>query len=451
VIDLFLRRVIYPNWPRYIIVAAACFAYAFISSWAGPTWYRAEALLAFKNRSDAEQTNITRIMVNPIPVAFEEEPVEDQYDLATLFYSVNLANRVIGDEFEELYDPKEYDDLTDFYVKFLSRLEYDYDGDKKVVHLAYLYKDPEKAAEFCNRFATAVEQFMQEIVDSSAVTPILLRRLETASAEAETADAEANRIAETYGVPNLVVQPKEWGAAYQTAIERALSSQVRLEAITEALQEVRASRERRDLLEPPVGAPDVTIVQDLVLGALRLRADLLNVTIELGTEVLPEDSARQQQARSELDFLNEYLSSQYKQGLDVETRSLLMRLQVYMAENRLYSARADATLERLERIPRLEAEVRPVLRKANVARTVAFTLQKLANIFGMAEEYGIDPIRLFDPALPPNRPVEPAWNTLMYLLPSALFVATLWFGLVARMLGAADRVARARCLAGEEQ
>ena len=429
----FLRRVVLPNWWRYLVVIAICFGYAFGKSLTGPTWYKAEATLAFKNRPDQLAEDPLRMMMNPLPVAFSEDPIEEQYDIATLLYSVNMANRVLGDELEEAYDPNEYDDLMDFYAKFLSRLSFEYDGDKKIVYLSFTYKTSEKAAEYCNRFAQAVEEFMQEVVDATAITPILLRRLEVAAVEAEVADAEAQRIAEAYGVPNLKEQPKEWGIAYHDAVVRSLQSQVKLEAVQSAIAEIRENRARRDLLDPPIGPPDQTIVQDLVLGALRIRTAMVNVAVALGEESVTEGSDATEALITERDFLNSYLAQQYRQGMDVETRSLVMNLQVYLAQNEMYERRADALLERLERIPRLEAEVRPVLREASVARTVAFTLERMANLLSIAEEYGIDPIRLIDPALPPKRPVEPAWDTLSYLLPAMLFVTTLWFALVVRM------------------
>ncbi len=441
VVSEFLKRVIMPNRWRYLIVIAACLVYVFSQTIFGPKWYRAEATLALKNRPGRAHYSLTRTKVNPLPVFFEEEPIEEQYELVPMIYSVNMANRVLGDEFEEIYESGDYTDLSEFYYRFLSQLGFEYDGDRNIIHLSYIYKDPEQAAKFCNRFADSLEEFMQEIVERSYVSPMLRRRLVIASERADEAEAELHRIAEAYGVPDLMIQPLEWGEAYYEALVRAMYSEVRLQSAIIALRQVRENRERRNLLTEPAGAPDRTIIQDIVLSGLRFRLSMLSTAIALSDEILPEDSGTRLKLTSESEFIREYLEHWYRQGLDVETRTLTMRLQVFMAENYLYKQRAGATYDKLAQLPRLEKEIRPSLRSANLQRAVAFTLDKMASLMEIAEGYGIDPIRLIDRAVPPEKPQQPAWKMLGYLLPTALFMSTLWFALVTRMVGAATRTA----------
>jgi len=440
VIFNFLRLVVIPNWWRYLVLIAACFAYAFALSLSGPTWYRAEATLALKNRPDVEHINITRLASNPLPIFLQEIPIEQQYDCSTLVYSTNLADRVIGDRFDELYDPAEFHGPIDFYEKFLLRLGYDYDGEKNIIKLSYIFKDPERAAEFCNGFARALEQFMAEAVERGHISPILRSRLAEARGDAEIAEEEVRRIAALYDVPDLIHAPKEWVRSYGEALTRSMRSEIRVQAALGALRQIRANRERRNLLEEPAGPPDTTIIRDLVLAGLRFRAAMVNALLSVSEEIVPEESSARQRLRAESASLSALLAEQYHLGLDVESTSILMQLQEYLVQNYLYEARAEAIYSRLEELPRLEAEIRPVIREANIANATVFALEKLSSFLEIGESYGVHPIRLIDPAVAPENPIQPAWRTLTYLIPIALFLATLWFALVARMLRETSRM-----------
>jgi len=435
----FWRRVIGPNLLQYAAVIAACFAYAFGLSLTGPTWYRSEAVLAFKNRRNAEQIDVTRLSQNPLPVSLEEIPVEQQYEMGNLLYSINMANRVIGDRLEELYDPEEYDSLTDFYEKFLMQLEYDYDGDENVLRLAYTYKDPQMASEFCNEFAVALEQFLAEIVGRTRISPILKARATEAREEARVAEAEMNRIADLYDIPDLIEAPREWVKTYTRAQERSYISEAEMQSVLAALMQVRENRRRRNLLEEPGGTPDTTIIQDLILAALRYRLAMANAVLDVsGESVVPQSPARER-LRTESAAISRYLEEQYRLGLDVESTTLLLKLQEHIVENYLYEARAETTYARIEQLPRLEAEIRPAIRAVNVANATVSTLERLSAWAEIGEEYGIDPLRTIDPALVPEKPIQPAWRILAYLLPTMLFLSTLWFSLAGRIIDEAPQ------------
>jgi len=399
----------------------------------GPRWYRAESTLAFKNRRITEHLNITRLTANPLPIFLEETPVEQQYDMGNLLYSVNMAERVIGDRFDELYDPEEYDGVMDFYEKFLMQLGYEYDGELNVLKLWYTYKDPELAKEFCNGFAYNLEQFLREIVEQSKLSTILEARLADARMEAGVAQTEVERISEIYDIPDLLEAPKEWVKAYAEALERSYRSDAETRALFAALAQIRENRERRNLLTEPGPAPDTTVIRDVILAGLRFRLAMVSAMLDVSAETTTPTSPVRQQLQSESDFLSEYIESQYAAGLDVESTTLFLTLQQKIVENYLYSARAETTYERIEQLPMLEAEVRPALRRANIANASVSTLEKMAALVGAGEEYGIDPIRVVDPAVAPMRPLQPAWKMLLYLIPTMLFLATLWFALANRM------------------
>jgi phage gp36-like protein len=437
----FWRRVIGPNLLRYAAVIAACLAYAFGLSLSGPTWYRSEAVLAFKNRTNAEQIDITRLSEQPLPVSLQETPIEQQYEMGNLLYSKNIANRVIGDRLEELYDPEEYDSLTDFYDKFLMQLDYDYDGDENVLRLGYTYKDPQMAAEFCNEFADALEQFLAEMVGQTRISSILKGRADEARGEARVADADMNRIADLYGIPDLIEAPREWVKTYTHALERSYISEAELQSVLAALMQVRENRRSRNLLEEPAGTPDTTIIQDLILAVLRYRLAMVNAVLDVSAESASPQSPARERLRSESAAISGYLEEQYRLGLDVESTTLLLKLQEHIVENYLYEARAEATYARLEQLPRLEAEIRPAIRAVNVANATVSTLENLSAWAEIGEEYGIDPLRTIDPALVPEKPIQPAWRILAYLLPTMLFLSTLWFSVTARIIDEIPRSA----------
>jgi len=429
----FWRRVILKNRWHYLALIAACFAYAFGLSMSGPKWYRAESTLAFKNRRITEHLDIIRLTENPLPLFLEETPVEQQYDMGNLLYSVNMAKRVIGDRFDELYDPEEYDGVLDFYEKFLMQLGYEYDGELNILKVWYTYKDPELAKEFCNGFAHNLEQFLSEIVQQSKLSTSLKARLAQAREEERVAQAEVERISEIYDVPDLIEAPKEWVKTYAEALERSYRAEAETQALLAALMQVRETRERRNLLTEPGSPPDTTVIRDIILAGLRFRLAMVSAMLEVSGETTTPMASVREQLQAESDFLSDYLATQYVLGLDVESSTLFLALQEKIVENYLYDARAEATYTRLEQLPRLEAEIRPAIRAANVATASVSTLEKMSAFVEVGEEYGIDPIRVIDPALAPTHPIQPAWKTLTYLLPTMLFLATLWFALAERM------------------
>ena len=431
----FWRRVVLPNRWRYLIVIAACFVYAFGLAYTQPRWYKAEATLVFKNRTMSEQLDATRLSTNPLPIFLEEAPIEQTYDLTNLIYSINLAKRVIGDRFDELYDPAEFNGLIDFYEKFLMQAGFEYDGDKNVVRLSYTWKDPELAAEFCNAFADRLEDFMYEQVQKTYVSPMLRARLESAREDAKVAEEEVKRISELYGVPDLLESPKEWIKTYAESVARSYKSEAEVKSILAALRQIRETKRQRNLLEDePRGAPDTTISKDLITAGLRFRLSLLKAISNVSSETAVEGTPARERIASEIAAIEDYLSKQYTYGIDVESKSLLIMLQEKMVENYLYQARADATYSRLESLPMLEKEVRPSIRAANVANGTVAALERLSSLVEVGEEYGIHPIRVIDPAVAPEKPIPMGWNTLMYVLPTMLFLATLWFALTVRLV-----------------
>jgi len=431
----FYRRVIFPNRWRYAAVVAACLVYSFGLALLQPPWYKAEATLAFKNRSMSEQLADTRMSSNPLAIFLEEAPIEQTYELANFVYSVNMANRVIGDRFDELYDPAEYDGLIDFYSKFLEGLGFEYDGELNVVKLSYTYDDPELAAEFCNGFATGLEDFMMERVESTQLSPMLRARLITAREDAIVAEDEVHRVADLYGIPDLLQTPRGWMKSYAEAQERSYKSEAEMRMVLAALKTIREQGSQRDLLkEVPSGVPDTTIMQDLLLGALRFRLALLKAVSNVSGETVAEGSAVESQLAEEIGFLEEYLTEQYRYGLDVEEESLLVMLDETIIKNYLNQAHADMTYERLESLPSLEAEVRPVIRASNVATGTVATIERLLSMVEIGEEHGMEPVKVIDAAEVPYKPLILGWGTLAHVLPTMLFLATLWFALAVRLI-----------------
>ena len=426
----YFQDVIYPNWWRYLVIVVLCFAYAFGMSMTGPKWYRADALLAFKNREAQRQMDISRIAANPLPVFLAEEPIEQTYDLSTLVYSRNLADRVIGDRFDELYDPEEYDGVTDFYDKFMLQLGFNYDGETNTVTLSYTYKDPELAADFCNQYAVALEQFMNEAVQKHRASTIIRRRLEVAIENAKAADDEIARLSEEYGIPDLLEAPREWLSTYADALADSYISETETQAYTAALRQLRENRERRNLLSEPQGPPDTTLIKDVITAVLRIRLAMLNASIDLSGRSVVQDTPSLEAMIAEATEIRGMLSEQYNFGIDVEKQYLQLLLEQNMVENFLNRERVDTTYARLMELPELEAAIRPAIRDSNIASKTVSTLDKFLAMTEVGEEFGVHPIQVLDSAIVPVRPLQPAWNTLLYLLPTMLFISTLWFGLV---------------------
>jgi len=426
--------VIVPNRWRYVVIVIVCIVYAFWQALTGPTWYRAEAVLAFKNRDTKEQLNLTRITSNPLPVILDEAPVEQAYELTNIIYSVNMANRVLGDRMEEIYNAGDYNGVTDFYVKFLSQLGYEYDGDSNIVNLTYTYRDPELAAEFCNAFALNLEEFMIEVVERTHVSGRLRSRLDTARIEAGVAEEEVRRIAELYGVPNLIEGPKEWVQAYAQAVERSYSSETKLRAILGALMQIRENRNRRNLLAEPTVPPDTTIIQDAIIAGLRLRLAMVNASMDLIEETEVPGGTARAKLEDESAFLRNLIGQQYESGIEVETRTLMMQLDEQIVKNYLHEARAEVTYERLSSLPSLEAEIRPYIRTANVANATVASLERITALLEIGEGYGVHPIMVIESAEAPEKPIMPVWNTLMHMVPIMLLVGTIWFAFTTVMI-----------------
>jgi hypothetical protein len=131
--------------------------------------------------------------------------------------------------------------------------------------------------------------------------------------------------------------------------------------------------------------------------------------------------------------LTGYLEEQYRKGIDVETSTVLLELQKYMVESYLYKARAAEAESRLTKLPGLEAAIRPAMRRASVASAAIKILEPMAEYTSISEEHGLHPVQVIDYGISPVRPFQPAWNTLLYLLPTALFLSTLWFALTAML------------------
>lgn len=412
------------------MVIVLCFIYVFTLSFTGPKWYKAEAVLAFKNREVQRQMDLSRLMANPLPVFLEEEPVEQQYELSSLVYSRNLADRVIGDRFDELYDPEEYESLIDFYDKFMLQLGFNYDGETNTISLSYTYKDPELAAQFCNEYAVALEQFMNEAVQKHRASTLIRRRLEDAIEEARVAEEEIARLSEEYGVPNLLETPKEWLIAYADALVSSYINEAETQAYMAALRQLRENQERRNLLSEPQGPPDTTLVKDIITASLRFRLAMLNTAIDVSAESMAEESETLTAMIFEAREIENYLAGQYNFGIDVEKQYLILALNENLIKNYLHRERLDFTYSRLMELPGLEAEIRPVIRDANLATVTVSTLDKFLAMTEVGEEFGVHPIQVIDRAVVPVRPIEPAWKLLMHLVPTMLFISTLWFGIV---------------------
>jgi len=430
----FWQNIVVRNWPRYLVVILVCLIYAFGFQFLGPKWYRAEATLLFKNRSDVESFQLTRLTRNPLPMFLEQQPVEEQYELSNLLYSVNLADRVIGERLEELYAEGEYTGLDDFYEEFLLSLGYQYDEEMKTVVLSYTFTDPDVAAEFCNGFAQSLEDFLLEIVQKAHISHYLRARLNTAIDEAATAEEEVGRIMEEYNIPDLIHGPVEWIQAYAKAEERTYRSEAEMRMLLAALQQINQNRQRRNLLAEPETPPDTTIVQDLITSVLRWRLAIINAAIDVSGEVLTEDSPALDVYTAEAEMLRRYIGQQYSEGLDIEAASLLLMFEESIVKNYLFDARAEETYERLASLPRLEAEVRPAIRAANAANAVVSQLDKFSAMTEIGEEYGQHPVRVIDSAVSPVKPTWPAFSILTYLLPTMLLISTLWFGLAQRLV-----------------
>jgi hypothetical protein len=157
---------------------------------------------------------------------------------------------------------------------------------------------------------------------------------------------------------------------------------------------------------------------------------MLNASIDLSRENLEPDSPSLTAMMSEAESIRDYLSEQYIFGIDTEEQWLRVALGESMMENYLSNQRVDFTYSRLMELPALEAEIRPAIRDSNVATVTVATLDKFLAMTEVGEEYGVHPIQVIDSAVVPIRAIEPAWNQLLYLVPTMLFVSTLWFGIV---------------------
>jgi hypothetical protein len=332
-----------------------------------------------------------------------------------------------------LYDPSEYDGLDDFYFKFMSQLGYEYDGQRKVINLTYTYKDPELAAQFVNGYAQGLEDFMVDEAERSYMSPILMSRLDAARRQEEAAQEEIKRTASQFEVPAILEAPSEWIKTYSDALADSYKSETQTAALLAALKQLQRNRERRNLLSEPTGPPDTTIIQDLVLAALRIRLAMLSAGSETLADTLPPDSPSLRRLNEQKTFLTGYLEEQYRKGIDVETSTVLLELQKYMVESYLYKARAAEAESRLTKLPGLESAIRPAMRRASVASAAIKILEPMAEYTSISEEHGLHPVQVIDYGISPVRPFQPAWNTLLYLLPTALFLSTLWFALTAML------------------
>jgi hypothetical protein len=429
----FRDKVVTPNLWHYLVVVITCFAYAFGFSLFGPPAYRSEALLAFKNRPMSNRQNLLGLISNPLPAYLDEAAIENKYDYGVLLYSRNLCRRALGDKFDQLYDPSQFSGLDDFYFKFMSQLAYNYDGEQKVIHLAYTYKDPELAAQFVNGYAQGLEDFMVEDAEQGYMSTILLSRLDAAKVQEQAALDEMTRISGEFDIPAIIEAPSEWIQTYADALQDSYKSESQTAALLAALKQLQDNRDRRDLLSEPQGAPDTTIIKDIVLGALRMRLALLNAGTETLAGTLPSDSPALQRLTEEQSFLTGYLREQYRKGIDVETSTVMLELQKYMVENYLYKARAAQTEARIAKLPGLEEAIRPALRRANVASATIKILEPMVEYTSIAEGRGLHPVQVIDYGVAPDRPFQPAWNSLLFLLPTALFLSTLWFALKAML------------------
>jgi uncharacterized protein involved in exopolysaccharide biosynthesis len=430
----FLNKVVVPNIPRYIIIIAVCFLYSFGLTMFGPKLYKSEALLAFKNRDDIKPPSFAQLQDNPLPMFLEEAPVEDQYDYGVLLYSRNLADRVLGDQIKELYDPKKYDGVEDFYFKFLSQLGYEYDGEKKTVKITYTYKDSEKASEFVNGFATNLEAFMTDAMRAGYLTPVLRDQLEKAREEEAAAKSDVDRISKEFNVADVLTTPTGWVKAYGTALDRSYLNEAQMASITGALNQLQRNKKEREKDAEKQGPPDTTIIRDLTLSSLRLRYALLNMREKTLSETITLGSPGAKRLESEKSAIKNYLEKQYDRGFDVEAVTLRMKLQESIVDYYLSKHEADRTYKRLETLPALEAQVRPAIRRANVATATVNFLERMYNYVSIGEDYGANPIEIIDPGTPSYEPIQPGWNTLKYLLPTMLVLSTLWFALTSRML-----------------
>lgn len=431
---LFIANVIYPNLWRYLFVIIACFAYAFGLSLSGPRLYRSEAVLAFKNRTEPEKINWARLIKNPLPIYLEEIPIETQYDIPSILYSINLANRAIGDDFNNLYDPEVYDGLYDFYDKFLSQLGYEYDGERNVLKLNYTYKDPEKAAMFLNGFAQGLEDFMVDVVSQSYISPIIRYRISELKQEASKTEEQLKSLMHYYDIPDILKAPPEWVKTYLKAKERAYKSEIKVSAASAALKQITANQNRRNLLKDPKPPPDTTIIQDLVLSALRIRYALIYAKLASLEHYAVPDIPTVKGIESEQAFIKDYIEKQYSFGIDIEKNKLFIDLNRYLVEKILYEKITDEAYSYLEKLPSLEAEIRPVIRRANYTAAAIAILERHASFLETSEEYGIHPVKVIDAGIPALRPIQPAWRTLALLLPTILFLATLWFAFIEKLL-----------------
>ncbi|MCX6646713.1 MAG: hypothetical protein NTY09_10200 [bacterium] len=359
----------------------------------GPKWYRADALLAFKNReAQQQQMDLSRLLANPLPVFLEEEPIEQRYDLSTLIYSRNLADRVIGDRFDQLYDPEKYGSVSEFYDKFMSQLGFNYDGETNTVTLSFTYKDPDLAADFCNEYALALEQFMNEAVQKHRASTIIRQRLDGAMEDARVAEEEIARISEKYGVPDLLVAPGEWLSTYADALAQDYISEGETQSYIAALQQLRENSERRNLLSEPQGPPDTTLINDIITTALRFRLAMLNTSIDFSEQSVAADTPSIDAMIAEARGIREYLTGQYNLGMGSEQQYLQLKLDENMIESYLNRERVDTTYARLMDLPALEAEIRPAIRDSGIATRTVSTLDKLLAMTEVGEEYGVHPI-----------------------------------------------------------
>lgn len=425
----FINNLIVRHWRKYAVVALVCLVYSFGIPLTGPKAYKAEAVLVFKERDDLSYFEDQRIAGQPVPIFIDETPFESQYDYDGIVYSNSIAREAIGDHFTELFDPKKYTGELDFYENFVSLLGYSYDGDYKTITLTYTYKDPELAAEFCNGFAYGLQNYVQRAVVLGSVSRLLETELARSREESEAAQEEMTRLASEYQIPDIIASPSEWLKNYAEAREQQALSQVKMQAALEAIHVLRQQRNRRDLLNAPESAPDTNILQDLILAGMRLRLDLMKVSLDLASEGVPPDSDTRTRLTTEINFLQNYLENQYKLGLDVEVNEVSLEFQKYHVEDFVQRERVEETYEKIARIPELERAIRPAIRRANLATSKVYLFEKLLNYFKIGEDYENIPLMVIDEAVVPYKPVITGWKTLGYLLPTMLFMCSIWIGL----------------------
>jgi hypothetical protein len=280
---------------------------------------------------------------------------------------------------------------------------------------------------------------MNEAVQKHRLSTIIRGRLDGAMEDARVAEDEIARISEKYNVPDLLAAPGEWYRSYADALAQDYVSEGETQSYIAALQQLRENSERRNLLSEPQGPPDTTLINDVITTALRFRLAMLNTSIDLSEMSAAPDTPSIDAMIAEARGIREYLTGQYNLGLGSEQQYLQLKLDENIIQGYLNRERVDTTYARLMNLPALEAEIRPAIRDSGIATRTVSTLDKLLAMTEVGEEYGVHPIQVIDNAVVPIRPLQPAWNMLMYILPTMLFISTLWFGMIQIYSGESEK------------